>query len=44
VGVARSDRDFTDEELDLLILLAPHLEAEHRRATMASKLTPENAR
>ena len=40
LGVARSDRDFTDREVDLLILLAPHLEAEYRRATVASKLTP----
>lgn len=40
LGVARSDRDFTDGELDLLILLAPHLEAEYRRATVASMLTP----
>jgi DNA-binding CsgD family transcriptional regulator len=39
LGIARSDRDFTDDELDLLILLAPHLEAEYRRATVASKLT-----
>lgn len=40
LGIARSDRDFTDPELDLLVLLAPHLEAEYRRATVASKLTP----
>lgn len=40
LGIARSDRDFSDPELDLLILLAPHLEAEYRRATVASKLTP----
>jgi DNA-binding CsgD family transcriptional regulator len=40
VGFARSDRDFVDEEVDLLILLAPHLEAEYRRVTVASKLTP----
>jgi len=40
LGFARSDRDFVEQEVDLLILLAPHLEAEYRRATVASKLTP----
>ncbi len=40
LGIARSDRDFTDRELDLLILLAPHLETEYQRATIVSKLTP----
>lgn len=37
---ARTHRDFTDKECDLLVLLAPHLEAAYRRARTAGLLTP----
>ncbi|MEX1264474.1 MAG: response regulator transcription factor [Actinomycetota bacterium] len=40
VIVVRTDRDFTDRDCDLLALLAPHLEAEYRRARSAGLLTP----
>lgn len=39
VIVVRTDRDFTDRDCDLLAL-APHLEAEYRRARSAGLLTP----
>jgi DNA-binding NarL/FixJ family response regulator len=40
VIVVRTGRDFTDRDCDLLALLAPHLEAEYRRARSAGLLTP----
>jgi DNA-binding CsgD family transcriptional regulator len=38
--VARTNRDFTDLECDLLVLLAPHLETGYRRARAFALLTP----
>jgi DNA-binding NarL/FixJ family response regulator len=40
VGFARADRDITDAELDLMILLTPHLDLAYRRARARSKVTP----
>ena len=39
IGFARADRDITDAELDLMILMVPHLDLAYRRARARSKVT-----
>lgn len=40
VVLRRAEKDFTQAEYDLLVLLGPHLEAGYRRARAAELLTP----
>lgn len=39
IGFSRADRDITDAELDLMILMTPHLDLAYRRARARSKVT-----